>query len=269
MAYDITVAGAFSGRPAYQLRLYVRHNAWSGSSQQLAWALFADRVGAGTAWEGDARPWSVSIHGQTWDGSGALDFRSTTTITLAGGVTNFIPHDGNGNLQVGVAALMNASGGLFGSASASGIFVADRSAVPPGQPVPVGVSQITPVSLVYQWVGNGDNGGAPTTQWEVQWAPNDSFTNAGSALVPESIAGAYTIQNLAPGTTYWIRVRGQNQAGWSVWSGAILGTTLSGIRVGHANNGTFVGAAVYVGVNNAFALTEIRVGSGGQFVIPN
>lgn len=270
MAYDANIYDAFSGRPAYQLHLYVRINTMDVTNNRtsFAWALYAERTAAGTTWAGDPQAWSINVGGSTASGSHHMDFRSTSSILMGSGTTSYFNHNSTGYLNVAISASINASGELFGTAGASGTFVVNRNPRPPTAPSNISISELQATSFVYKFSGAGvDNGGSAVTGWDAQIATNSGFTT-GVQTVTSS--GTTTFTGLVPGTQYWVRARGKN-AYWSgAWSTSLTATTTSGALVGKPGAvEAFVAAPIYVGYGGAFVLTELRVGAGGVFVLPS
>lgn len=265
MAYDISIAGAFSGRPAYQLRLYVRRDQTDipNNRSSYAWQLLAEKVSSGTTFALNPQPWSVNVAGFVVNGSTPLDFRYTNSISMGASSTGWVAHDANGYLNIYVGASINASGELFGVANAAATFVTDRIPKPPGPTNPVGISQIGPTSMVYAFNG-GSDGGSAITSWQIQYATNAGFT---TGVVTITSPGTSTLTPLTPGTQYWVRSRGNNAVGSGPWSGASTAQTLSGAFVGKLANATFAAAAVYVGKSGAYVVAEVRVGKDGNYVI--
>lgn len=245
MAYDISCGANYTGRPAYQLYLYVRRNAVSGNSSQYAWELYEQNGGGGTAWSSNATPWAVGIGGQYWTGNANQDFRNTNRITIASAVTQYFAHDGNGNLNLTVAA--NHTGDSpIGGAAVSCTFATDRINVPkvPDATTPIGIDEVTSTSFRYRFSGNG-NGGSAITAWQTQIATNSAFT--ANAKIANS-SGTTTFEDLTPGTAYWVRSRGVNAVGAGPWSSALSTTTLAGGFI-HTGSG-FVRARPFINLGS-------------------
>lgn len=265
MAYDASFYGAFSGRPAYQIRLYVRRDQTDAALNRssYAWQLLAEKVSSGTTWTANSYPWAVSVAGQSWSGNAAaLDFRATNSISIATGSTGWIAHNSAGNLTVAASAWYHTGGSeYFGNADASGSFQADTIFQLPGATVADPITNVTPTTIFYSF-SSTTNGGSAITGYQAQIATNASFTT-GSTTVNSD--GTTTFTGLTAGVTYYIRSRAQNAIGYGPWSTTSAAATLSGALVG--KNSNFLAAGVYVGTGSIFSLAEVRVGKGGIFVI--
>lgn len=225
--YDFNIYGGFSARPAYQIKLYVRRDITdvANNRSSYAWALYAEKISSGTTWTADQQPWYVQVGPDNFSGTHSLDFRSTNSILLASNTTNYFNHDGNGYLNIGLAASVVAAGSsLFGNASASGTFPTDRIARPPAAPTAQGVESITTNSMVFRFYGNSDNGSA-ITGWRIERSLSPSFTSphVTNNAPNNGVVGA---TGLDDDTTYYFRVRGSNAVGDSGWSGTVSGKTL-------------------------------------------
>jgi len=130
-----------------------------------------------------------------------------------------------------------------------------RATVPAAPNAPT-ISNIQPQSMDLTWVPNS-NGGAAITNYEIKYgltAGSETFT-ATSGTTTKTITG------LAPGTTYFFKVRAQNSVGWSGYSGNSSAMTIAGARVKVA--GVWVFAVPYVRDGGIWKLAKPFVKSGG------
>lgn len=230
--YDFNIYGGFSARPAYQIKLYTRRDLtdWANNRSSYAWALYAEKISSGTTWTADPQPWNVQVGSDNFSGSHHLDFRSTNSILLASNTTNYFNHDGNGYLNITVAANVLAAGGsLFGNAYASGTFPTDRIPKAPAAPTMQGTTNITTDSYQLNFYGN-DDGGSAIQGWQIQYAENSGFTVGSGVVTNDPGDGTATIHFRDDNTTYYNRVRGWNNASggitYGAWGSTVAVTTL-------------------------------------------
>ncbi len=261
MATSGYAVDVYSGRPSNDLILEVKLYATSGNSTRWSWTLTARKFSY-ASWVLDPKPWSVNVEGNTWSGEHNLDFRNTDRIVLGSGVTGWIAHDSNGYNAVTFSA-SHRDVGVFGTASLSGSFAANRIPKPPTAPgVPV-LSAVGPTSLTAKWTAPSNNNGASITGYEIQYATNSGFT---SNLVTVSVGASSLSQafsNLTPSTDYWFRVRAKNSQGWGAWSAASTTRTLSGFYVW--NGSAWRPAATYVWNGSAWKVGEVFVWNGTEW----
>lgn len=230
MAYDASAAEAFSGRPNYDLFMYVRRDATDTPNRRATYAfqvIARWRSGSPRSYDLTGRTvyMSVGSHYQESYGN-VLDFRSQDNIIVGSGVTGWITHDSNGYLNLPFAAEM-VSAGLFGSASPSGTLSADRIwVVPSTPPNPVYVSR-TPTALTFNISAPSDNGGTGVTNYQMQ-----VLTTGGSQVALwSSTASSQTVPGnvLSPNTAYDVRYQALNAVGYSGWTSLIRMTTAVGV----------------------------------------
>src|SRR5690606_20092479 len=152
VAFDITRRGAFSGRSRFGVMLYWRRDVTDAANNRAkyAWEARAENYDNSTATYalGDYS-WTVWVGGQKWSGSRSLDFRGGQSYLVLGtGVTGWITHDGNGDLNVAGSVSMGPAS-IFGSASASGTLVADRISHP--APTGLSVSRVSDSHMSLSW----------------------------------------------------------------------------------------------------------------------
>lgn len=92
----------------------------------------------------------------------------------------------------------------------------------PGQPTATPAANGATVKVT--WAAPSNNNGSAPSRYQVQYARNSGFTTG--------VSSAYTTSrshtaNTSAGTTYWVRVRAENAAGWSAWSSSRSFTTNS------------------------------------------
>jgi len=92
----------------------------------------------------------------------------------------------------------------------------------PGTPV---VGTATSTTLPLTWSAPTDNGGDTVDSYTVQWSTSETFTASSTATVTSP---AYTITNLHPTTTYYVRVRATNVAGTGQYSPIRETSTVAG-----------------------------------------
>jgi hypothetical protein len=232
MAYDIGIAGTYSGRSNHSLHLYVRRNGVSGNSSQYAWELYAQRDSGAVSYGLECKPWSVAIGGQSWSGCSALDFRNTSRITLASGYTQWFGHNSSGELHLLVDCWHNTAPQVIGNADPPAAwFITDRIAQPPNAPTMQNPINFTTTSFG-AWAYVGAENGAAITQTHLQWATDPGFNNIVWNDYINVRGNVYSDPSglnvsLNPGTTYYVRAHSDAYGiGWSGWSNTVSGTTL-------------------------------------------
>ncbi|QDP45526.1 minor tail protein [Microbacterium phage FuzzBuster] len=229
MAYDISISAPYSGRPAFNVYLYVRRDQTdvANNRSSYAFAIYARNPNGSTqTYALDCYGWGVNVGGQMFSGCHNLDFRSgTTMLTLGSGTTGWFGHDGNGYLTI-VVDCYHGPASIFGTADPGWVyFDTDRIPKPPGAPFSVSVDQATTTSLRYIFSGTTD-GGSPILEWQAQASTTSNFS---ANVITLGSTGNTTFTGLTPGNTYYFRARGRNAVGWGNWSvvdGNSSGTTL-------------------------------------------
>ncbi|AVR56164.1 minor tail protein [Microbacterium phage BonaeVitae] len=209
MANSGYTVGVYSGRTSNDAILNVWRHEVSGNSTRWAWSLTARKFGA-TSYVLDSFAGSVTVAGETWGFSHNLDFRNTSSIVLASGVTGWKGHDGAGNYNVGFS-FSHGPASIFGTAAGSSSFAADQLPTVPYAPAPLGCDQITSTSFRYRF---SNTGGGAATYWEFQVATRADFVGAEMF----SSGGTTTVTGRTPGASYWLRSRGGNAFGVGAWS---------------------------------------------------
>lgn len=160
------------------------------------------------------------------------------TLTLTGAVTgtvNFYNNPPSSNRKVKVATrTLNGSRGstyTFGS-KLSGVYSGASPSHSRSVTVPVVITSapgtpsatsVTHNSARHSWSAPSNNGGNAVRRYQLQRATNSAFTANVVNTYPTGTSTSST--GLALGTTYYWRVRAENSAGWSAWSGTRNATT--------------------------------------------
>ena len=100
----------------------------------------------------------------------------------------------------------------------------------PGAPLNVGATADGETAIDVFWDAPTDEGGAPVTQYEVQWSADGTsgWSRAGYANDPQNRTYKHT--GLSSGTTRHYRVAARNSGGRGTWSSpAAFATTLAGV----------------------------------------
>lgn len=224
MATSGSAIDAFSTRGNYILRLTVSLHSTSGQQTRWSWVLDAYRVEGSfsDSFDNNPIPWSLNVEGDATSGSRGLSFVGTNgPITISTGTTGWKTHS-DGYLTVNFSASMGASP-VFGSASLSGSFSANRIAqVPDAPPAPV-FKSATSTTLTFTIAQPTDNGGASVIDYTMQVLANDGVT-----LVEQWVSGNSTQTSpstLSPNTPYKVRYRARNSVGSSAWTSLVTMTT--------------------------------------------
>ncbi|WP_336628449.1 MULTISPECIES: fibronectin type III domain-containing protein [unclassified Microbacterium] len=263
--------GVFSARSGYRLRLVVNEagQSYSGNYTDVNWALYiVDTTGNGS-WDFGSYPWSASISGQGWNGATGYDFRGYNTLLLGSG-TRRVGHDGNGNANIGSSASFGGNS-TIGTAYVEVWQTLTRIPQYPGAPLisgtvggtPLGFSDVTPTTARVRFSFTTD-GGSPINGWQLQYATDAAFTQN---VVTISSSGTSDLTGLLPGTTYYARARGSNQArGWGPWSATASATTLPSLSV---SDGTSWGSAqIFVSNGTAWTSYPIQYSDGTSWLNP-
>jgi len=116
------------------------------------------------------------------------------------------------------ASISGHYGGATPSVSTSFTVLARPASAPGASPAPT-ISSITATSARAAWTSTpAQANGSSIDQWQVQASAYSDFRSTtysnSDASTPQTMTG------LAPATTYYVRVRGHNTAGWGAWSGS-------------------------------------------------
>lgn len=230
---DVTISAGFSGRPYdLRMRIYTIENNIGGNYSRYHGDRYAySRSGYGSYMNSGVTVDSW-IAGYYAGGSYSLPFApgdfAGKTIGLGSYDTGGVGHDGAGNLSfTSRIRMLNAS--VFGSADTGDVWMSgDHIIRPPGAPSNLAVQpgSLTVNCFGVTYVGNGES----ITQYQAQWATDASFAsvvwtdNGSSGLTKPCTATPAVL--LTPGTTYYVRIRAYNAAGWGGWSSTLSQTTL-------------------------------------------
>lgn len=241
---DVTISAGFSGRPYdLRMRVYTIENNVGGNYSRYRGDRYAySRSGYGS-YVNNAYAVNSWIGGYYGGGSYSLPFApgdyAGKTVGLGSYDTGGVGHDGNGNLYfTSRIQMLNAS--VFGSADTGDVGMnGDFLPRPPQAPTVVGISNVTPTGMRFQFSGNWD-GGSPITQWQYIVSSSPSFTGPGWQTAPNN--GIVDRNDLTPGTTYYWKARGLN-AYWvgaesAVASQSTLPATAPGMSVTPALSGS-------------------------------
>lgn len=183
--------------------------------------------------------------GQTMKITGARSETITYTANTpqAGGTQLVATRTRTGTRGTSYSYSATVSGIYTGAtASVSGVSITVPAAPPsaPGQP---SVSGITSGKANIAWSAPTSNNGAAVTGYQIQFAYDSGFT-AGVSTGSTSTA-SYTLTTTQANTTFWVRVRAQNSAGYGAWSASRSFTTLpntpaapSGVTLTRVNDGS-------------------------------
>lgn len=224
MATSGSSEGGFSGRAGFVLRVGIARidvvnsttNRWRVNVQAI------NRSGY-VSFDLTARPWSI---GGTFSqaGSWVPDFRSGDVITIWSADVNVSTNsDGYDTISWSASA---GPAGIFGSASTSGSFSANRiPQVPSGIGAPVRRDAATTSSVTWGFPAPDDNGGSSIERYRAQLATGAGFGTIidTRTFLPDDRANQ-TWSGLDPAEDYYVRYRVENSVGASGWS-AIVGAT--------------------------------------------
>lgn len=165
------------------------------------------------------------------DGNRVVKIYGVSVHGLSGGTAHLT--SGSGNFTVWCTS--NSSTMTFGRLNDNGVNTIDEQngaaysprgglvgsfswATVPQQPTMLSADSTTSGSVTVRFSGNS-NGGASIIRYQLQYANNSGFSGATTI----NSNGTSTL-SLTPGVTYWFRSRGQNDVGYSAWSGSISET---------------------------------------------
>lgn len=219
----------FSGRPEFDVILDVWDAGTSGNSKRFGWRLTARQFSSYDSYSLGDYPWSVNVEGSAYSGSNFTpDFRgSVNSIVIASGTTPYKSADSNGYLTVNFSFSVGPAG-IFGSASKSGSFSANRIAqVPDAPPNPVWVSS-TPTTLTFNIYAPSDNGGSAIKTYNIEVRRASDNVLMGSWQSGSSSQTTPSSLNLQPNTQYKVRYAAINGVGTGAYSGYNTMTTAVG-----------------------------------------
>lgn len=159
----------------------------------------------------------------------------TQTMTFTGAVSGSVNYTKNGPAQQLVATrTVSTSPGSSVTAGAklSGVYNGGTPShsrtvsVPPKPPSAPGTASVTSLgstSATVTWNAPSNNGGSAIIEYQHQRARNSSFTTGSVSYTQPNRTKTHS--GLDPGTTYYVRTRARNGAGWGPWSGTRSFTT--------------------------------------------
>ena len=215
------VSSPFPNRP-FNLREAVWFTGQqSGNASLVAFELWIDKTGYSPTFSDGAATRRFFLNGGQVAANNArgFDFRGGGPWLILSGQT-WIEHEPNGYKTVSIYA--DAGYDILGATSVSSAIGLPRIPKPPSIPGAPTVGTVTTTSVALSWGGPGDDGGAAVTSYTVQRATDSAFTVGVTETSFPTPAG--TVTGLEPGPTYWFRVRANNAAGSSGWSGPASST---------------------------------------------
>jgi hypothetical protein len=232
MAYDLSVADAYSGRANHSLRLYVRRYITDDANNRsaYAWELKATRDSGAVSFQGTPGGWEVKIGSDTFSGTAPLNFSaSVSSIVIATNTTNYFTHAADGTLNLPIQGFHTIA--LFGDALAAGTFATDPISRLPSAPGKPTVSNLTTTGAKITWTAPTDLGSGSYVGYEVWWATNSAFTEGVQSKAVVDGTLTTTLTGLTPGLTYYVRVRYRSSAGLGPYSASTSFRPSSGIQV--------------------------------------
>lgn len=262
MVINFSLTDPFSGRPAFNAYLLVEGTQDIPNNRTtFRFRLYArNPSGSSATWVGTPQPWTISIGGRTWTGTGSLDFRGgQASILAADNWTGWFNHNAAGNLTIG--ASFSFGGSVFGTAAAgNGSIVINRIPKPPGKPPTPTFQSASTTSINFGIAAPSDNGGAAISTYNIQASRDSAFTNL--ALAWDSGSANQVASPLNPGTTHWIRYRAVNSRGPGPWSDAMSAATLPAVPPGMTVTPSISGTSVTVALTppgGVSSVTSYRV----------
>ncbi|QDH91617.1 minor tail protein [Microbacterium phage Cinna] len=242
MATSGSATDPYSGRPAFNLYMVVSRYAISGTSSRWAMTLYARNPNESSlTYALDCLGWSANVAGTGFSGCHNLDFRGgQASITLGSGVSGWI-NQGTGTPTISFSA--SHGGSVFGTASLSGSFAADRlvTTVPGAPPIVQFLSGRSYTSIPFQIFQPASNGGSAVLDYRIQVATDNVFNEIVSEWT--GTGSVQTVTGLTPGVVYYFRYRARNANGSGNWSpvasaNSIAAPTPPVLTVAPAPNGT-------------------------------
>lgn len=120
----------------------------------------------------------------------------------------------------------NASGNSSWSTTSATTLIA-----PPAAPTGLTASNVLPTGFTVSWTTPTNVGGQAPTGYDVQYALTSDFASP-STVSATTYGTSQTLTGLAPGNTYYVRVRVNNSAGAGTWSTTLTQTTLPSVAPG-------------------------------------
>ncbi len=264
MATSWTYLATFTGRTNYRLRFEIQRAAVdnAGNRSYYNGQVYAERTSGAISWELTPYPFTVRIGNNIWSGTVVLDFRNTSVITVWTGFSDWINHDGNGNLGFPAETYM-VNAGLFGNAETGMQWPqADRIPAVPGPPSSPALSNIQPTSITFTW-GTADRGHADIDSWGVWISSRSDFaSDYWTTTVPLS-PRSFTFTGIPPGQVRYFRVNAHNGDGWGPYSTTVSARTLSGAYV--SDGTTWRPCEVFISDGTAWQTGLVQVSTGSAW----
>lgn len=236
---DVTISAGFTARPYdLRMRIYTIENNVGGNYSRYHGDRYAySRSGYGSY---STNPMAVNswIAGYYLGGAYGLPFApgdfAGKTIGLGSYDTGGVGHDANGNLGF-TSRIQMPSASVFGSADTGDVWMTgDHIIRPPAAPsnLTIRAGSITTTCFGVDYTRNGE----AISQDQFQWATDAAFSNVvwtdnGSAGFTQPCTASPPVL-LTPSTTYYVRGRSYNGAGWGAWSNTISQATLPAVAPG-------------------------------------
>lgn len=198
-------------------------------------------------------------------------YQDNQTMNYSGsitGSTDFYNSTGNSDTQLVATKTKTVSPGSTYTFAAS-ISGAYNGATPshsrsytepvntPSAPTGLNLSSITSDSMLAKWTQPSNWGGNDTDDYQIAWSKSSSFSTLSSMTVTN--ATSKTIVGLDNDTTYYVKVRGKNSAGYGSYSSTVSAKTLAG-TAGPPENLTIQN----IGPTTARAVWAYPLDDGGQ-----
>ncbi|QMU97849.1 fibronectin type III domain-containing protein [Microbacterium esteraromaticum] len=210
MAYDASISGPYSGRPAFDQYLYVRRDQTQARRSSYAYEVRARNPERRTQTYALSNfPLAVNVGGQIFEHEHNLDFRGGQEyITLATGSTGWFDHNSAGELTI-VIDTWHGPAGVFGSADPAPLYFVTDTIKPE---TPTGLSA-TRVSDSQQTLNVTVPWGAVKMVWQ-----RSTDDGAWQTLATVTASGTYTDKSTQANRKYTYRVAASNGGGQGPWS---------------------------------------------------
>lgn len=202
---------------------------------------------------------STYVYGAAWSGvingvtvGGTYSIQGAQTVTLG---TWTVSSSQSVNLSIAATGTSGIGGPTSLTATIS------RTVAPtvkvPAAPSEPALSAVTQTTVKVSFSDGANNGGA-INERQISYGT----TSAASTSSKVGNSGT-TLTGLAPNTTYYVKARTHNSAGWGPWSAARAVTTVAGAWVNV--NGVWKEAVPYVNVNGTWKVAQPYVNVGGKW----
>jgi hypothetical protein len=254
------------------LRLTVNQDSQdvAGNYSIDSWSLVLYQGNATSSWTATPKAWSVTIGGQTWNGSFTFDFRSTDSVVIATGSTR-VNHNGDGTASVALAWAIANTGTAVTGGNGSASFgqttiprassVSYAASVDAGSVLTINVNRSSAAfsHKIYYSFGNASGTVALDVIDSYAWTVPMSLLNE----IPSSVSGwgNLTTETWSGGT--WI---GSVVTQFTVTAGPGVVPDFTALNAGEAN--TSVANAVGALVQNASTLNVSLGGATSAYGSP-